>query len=269
MAISNTSPQPALRKWVLASCVIGLSIAGIFLFQTMHSKKKEAHPRRGSVIEAVYGLGTVLATRTFVLRTGVTTEVRKFYVKAGDSVKKGAPLVRLGEQGVVNAPFDGTVTQVTYKEGEIVFAQVPILKIEDLSDLYVQVSLEQQGALRVHKGLKASLVFESLRGKRFEGTVRSVFPSEGQFLTDIQVDKLPPEILPGMTTDVAIEIARKENVLMIPASSIAAGRIVVRRAQGKKEKIPVEIGVVDGEWAELISPALVLEDTVFIKGTEQ
>lgn len=255
------------KNWLLPGTIVGLVILGLATFQATRSQTQEVLPKRGPVVEAVYGLGTVLATRTFVLRTGVTTEVRKFYVKAGDAVKKGEPLVLLGEQGTVKAPFDGTVTQVTYKEGEIVFAQVPILKLEDLSDRYVEVSLEQQGALRVHKGLKAKLVFESLRGKRFDGTVRSVFPSEGQFLTDIQVDQLPPEILPGMTTDVAIEIARKDNVQMIPVSSISGGRVIVKRADGQKEKITVEIGVVDGEWAELISPSLGVKDAVLIRGS--
>lgn len=254
-------------RWFLL-VPIGM-VAALFLvaLQYNESKTREVAPRRGTVFEAVYGLGTVMASRTFVLRTGVTTEVRRFFVKAGDSVKKGDPLVVLGEQGAVKAPFDGVVTQVTYKEGEIVFAQVPILKIEDFSDRYVQVSLEQQGALRVRKGLKARLIFESLRGKRFDGTIRSVFPSDGQFLSDIQVEGLPSEILPGMIADVAIEVAQKDGVQMIPLSSVSEGRVIVKRSDGKKEKISVEIGVVDGAWAELISPSLGPQDRVLDKGS--
>lgn len=268
MTSQTTGFSPRLKKWILLGSGAGVLGLGLLAFNWNQTKSREVSPRRSPIIEAVYGLGTVLASRTFVQRTGITTEVRKFYVKAGDDVKKGAALVQLGEQGTVHAPFDGTVTLVAFKEGEIVFPQIPILKLEDLSERYVQVSLEQQGALRVRKGLKASLVFESLRGKKFEGTVRSVFPSEGQFLTDIQVDHLPPEILPGMTTDVAIEIARKENALTIPVSSIAAGRVIVVHPNGQKEKIPVEIGVVDGAWAEVISPALAPEDKVIVKGND-
>ena len=51
--------------------------------------------RRGTVVESVYGIGTVAANRSFQLRSGVTSAIQRLHVKEGDRVERGAPLVDL------------------------------------------------------------------------------------------------------------------------------------------------------------------------------
>jgi multidrug efflux pump subunit AcrA (membrane-fusion protein) len=217
------------------------------------------HPKRGPIVEAVYGLGTVVAEHSFEFKVGVVTNVSKVFVREGDHLKQGDPLLRLESNAVIRAPFEGTLSMLQVKDGETVFPQVPVLRLESMKHLYIQVSLEQQGALRIRRGQKANLAFESLRGKRFVGEVKSIYPSQGQFLTAIDVAEFPPEVLPGMTADVAIEVGRKDNAVLVPASALVGGKLVVNR-----KKIPVEVGTVDGEWAEITSPALNPEDAIVV-----
>lgn len=232
---------------ILIFVVIVIGFSSTFLFEN----EKRVEPRTGPIIEAVYGLGTVVSRKIFHLKIGVISSISKLYVKEGDLVKSGTLLADL-EGNVFRAPFTGTITSLPFKVSESVFPQVPIMTMEDMKDLYIVVSLEQQAALRVKKDQNARVIFESLRGQKFIGKVRTIFPSEGQFIVHIDMDNLPPEILPGMTADVAIEIGKKENALLIPLGSISGGKVHLVR-DGHTKKVEVQIGIVDGEWAEVVS----------------
>lgn len=213
--------------------------------------------RRGPIVEAVYGIGTVTAYRTYQLRFAVAQTMRGIYVREGDRVRAGQSLVST-EGDLVrasNAPFAGTVTSIPYKIGEVVPPQSPILTLTDLSDRYVVVSLEQQGAIRVERGQPAILSFESLRTQSFKGTVRTVFSNDNQFLVHVVVPDLPDGILPGMTADVAIEVARREDAVLVPVAAVSRGAVTVVGG-GMSRRVPVRLGTVDGDWAEVLGTDL-------------
>lgn len=245
---------------------IGLGAAGAALALRHQWRDRGVQfesPVRGDVVEAVYGLGSVTANRVYQLKVGVTTGIKKMHVRQGQTTAKGAPLVELDDAGVQRAPFSGLITEVRFNENENVFPQLPIVTLVDPGDLYIVVSLEQQAALRIRAGQKATLSFESLRGEKFEGRVRTVYPSDGQFLAQIDASGLPPQILPGMTVDVAIEVGRKQNVLLVPVRALSAGRVIIER-DGKRRKIEVKVGTVDGERAEVMSGDLLESDRLVV-----
>ena len=247
---------------VLIILLFILSFVGIVRF-TLPKEKNIVNAKTGPVIEAVYGRGTVVPTRSYQIKIGVISNIRKLFVKEGDFVKSGDPLIELEQIALFRAPFNGTVTAIPFKIGETVFPQIPILTFMDLKDRYITVSLEQQGALRVKKGQVARIIFESLRGQKFSGNVRAIFPTENQFTVHIDAKDLPLEILPGMTADVAIEIDRRENALLVPISAVNSGKIVIIR-DGKKIKTDVKIGVVDGEFGEVISGDIKATDSILL-----
>lgn len=222
------------------------------------------NPRRGEIVEAIYGLGKVKARRRFEVKIGILTDVQKVFVNEGDSVKKGAPLIQFSESGLFRAPFDGVITLVAAEEGETVVPQAPVVRLEDLSDKYVEVSLEQQGALRIQKGQRTQIVFESLRGEKLEGQVATIFSKNDEFLAHIEVTGgLQPNVLPGMTADVAISVAQHENALLVPVAAINNGQVIVLRG-GKRLKVPLKIGAIDGQMAQVIEGDLTENDQVLI-----
>lgn len=224
----------------------------------------ETAPRVGEVIEAIYGLGTVMSDQVFHVRGGLTLQVRRLSVREGDSVKPGDPLVQLDENHI-RSPIAGVVTSISFKEGEIIPPQVPIVTVTNLQTLFLEVSLEQQSVLRVKKGQTAAISFESLRNEKVNGQVAQVYPRDQQFIVRINIDRWPSGVLPGMTSDVAIEVGRKADVLLIPVKSVIGGR-VTRVRDGRKEKIPVKLGVIDGEWAEVISDNINRSDFILVRG---
>jgi multidrug efflux pump subunit AcrA (membrane-fusion protein) len=243
--------------------ITGFAIAFALIFAAGYLSKNAdtVKVRRGSIVESVYGIGTVTANHTYVLRIAVAAEIARLYVREGDIVKKGSPLLMVTGIPPFTAPFEGTITALPFAEGEIVFPQIPLLTLIDVRDRYVSVTLEQEAALRVRKGQRVRLSFESLRGIRLNGTLRTIFPRQGQFIINIDVPELPPEVLPGMTADVAIEVDGNENALLVPLSAVHNGWITLIR-DGKRMKVEVQIGSVDGEWAEVLSDNVLETDEV-------
>lgn len=256
------------KRWIVASlvaAVLVIFIVGAVWFQQSSNSVTTFQVRRGSIIEAVYGLGTVTANQSYQVKLGVTGTISAVYVTEGDTVEKGKSLVSLDLGATFKAPFSGTVTSVPFKLGETVFSQTPIVTLINLKDCYVLVSLEQESALRVRAGQNARISFETLRGQTYQGKVRSLYPDpqNSQFFVRIDIPNLPETVLPGMTGDVAIEIAQRDGALLVPVSAVQSGRVVVRNGHLKK-KIQIKIGAIDGHWAEITEGDLHEGDEVFL-----
>ena len=246
-----------LKKIALTILAISALGASAFFYRKFSSQEM-VKPKFGDVVESIYGLGTVTADQIYHLRSGTTLNVRKLFVKEGDLVRLNDPLVRL-DANIMRSQISGTVTSVACKDGELVPPQLAIVTVTNLDKLILEVSLEQQSVLRVKKGQSVFISFESLRNEKFEGTVSSIYPRDSQFIVRIELKKWPSGVLPNMTADVAILVGKKTKVLLIPIRSINAGQ-VTRIRDGKKERLVVKLGVIDGEWGEVISENIVESD---------
>ena len=251
------------RLWysILSLIVILFSIA---LYSVSRPNVEYLNPKYGEIIEAIYGLGKVKTDNYHEIKLGIISTVDKLYVREGDQVQKGDKLIRMEGGTTFRAPFSGTITLVAFRERQPVFPQQTILRLEDLSKKYIEVSLEQQGALRVSKDQTVRVVFESVRGEVLHGKVNALFPRNDEFLIHVRVDGLKDNVLPGMTADVAIEIGRKQKALLVPLSAISSGRVRILRA-GKTMVVPLKIGGVDGNWAEVTEGDITPTDQVIMQ----
>jgi hypothetical protein len=66
-----------------------------------------------------------------------------------------------------------------------------------------------------------------------------------------------------MTADVAFEIDRKKDAILVPARALVNGNIIIKKS-GKKEKFQASVGLVDLEYAEILAPQLNLDDEIII-----
>lgn len=255
-----------LRWIIIFTIVILIVAASVFtLFQWKSSRLSTATVRRSSIKEAIYGIGTVVSRQHFTYKVSMMKSVEKVYVREGDRVKPGDPLIHMGDAGIVRSPIRGVVTFLPYSAGENTAPDSPIVMVQNLEDRYLKASLEQQSALQVKKGLHATLSFESLRGHILEGTVQSVFSKDSQFYAIIDVKDLPPQILPDMTADVAIQVAEKKDVLLVPVRALSAG-FVTKLVGKNKSKVPITVGLADEEWAEILTGDLNEGDTLLLPG---
>lgn len=247
---------------------IALSVFFVILaagsFYLRSQKFEVIRPSRGEITEAVYGLGKVKSDQRYEVIVGVISTVTKRFVAEGDFVKKGDPLIEFDRQALFRAPFDGTVTLAAVYPGETALPHVRTLRLEDLRSRYIELSLEQQAALRIKKGQNAKVSFESLRGRVLNGKVTALYPREDEFLARIFVSDLESSILPSMTADVSVEIGQIQDALLVPLKSIQNGMVTVLK-NNRWQKIKVEVGHVDGLSAEILGGSLSPDDELRIR----
>ncbi len=254
-----------LKKHPLWFLFLLLIVASLVYALKPFSERPKTQPRMAPMVESVYGIGTVTARHTFDLKLGVMDTLKELFVQEGDMVQKGQKLVSFVDDQIARAPFTGVVTSLPYKEGETIFPQFAVLTVTDLKNPYIVVSLEQSAAIPVRRNQSAILSFESLRGQKLTGTVSAIYPKDGEFYVNLESPNMPDGILVGMTCDVAIQVARKENTLQIPLVAVDKGTVTVLRG-GLPKKIPVKLGITDGTWAEVTDNSIKPDDTLLLPG---
>ena len=242
------------KKYWFGLLALALILVGGFVWfkKNKENSVKFEVVKRGTIVNSVYGIGTLTAERTLAIKSGVTSTIRNLHVKEGQVVEKNAPLVELEGIGEFKAPFAGTVVSAPFKNGETVYAQSSVLTLVDPSKTYLLVSLEQQGALSLKPGLPVKISFDGLRDQSYDGRVESIFSNGADFLAHISIQTLPKFILPGMTADVAIILQEKKDVLLIPVAALELKEAVLNR-NGKNIRVPVTVGLVDGAYAEVLT----------------
>lgn len=251
------------RGIFMITALPALVVVLLLIYMVRRESGVRVKPRKGPIVEAVYALGTVKADNTYTFKVGITGSILNIHVTEGDVVGRGAPLVTT-DSATFSSPIAGTVTRVSVQRGETIMPGVPVVTVMDLSKKYVQLSMDQESALLVRVGQPVELSFESIRGQKISGKVERMYPSEGQFLVRVRVDKMPPEILPDMSADVAIETARREDVIQIPVAAVKRGQVTVFRGGRSKERVNVKIGAINAEWAEVQDDSIHMEDEVLV-----
>ena len=149
------------------------------------------------------------------------------------------------------SPYKGVISKRYCEQGEITVPGQPVLLIVDPERTHLSVTLDQQSEVKVRVNQKCEISFENMRMKKFHGIIDRIYPSNNQFLAWINVKDLPPEVLVGMSADVAIQVARREKAILIPAPAVNKDKVTVIR-NGKKMTVKVKTGVVDKTWIEVL-----------------
>lgn len=234
-----------------------------FLFKKNHNPEAKTYSiSKGSIMECVYAVGIVKSDKCFQLKTGIAGKINNIFIKEGDFVEKGDKLVCL--ETLFTAPFSGTITSISYNEGETVFPSHVILKLTDLANRYVSVNLDQKSAFKVAKNQTVKLSFDSLSDQVFEGMVTAIHPDENKFKARIDIPNLPAGILPGMTMDAAIEISQHSDVFLIPVSALENDKIFIKE-NNKLKTVFVKVEFTDGKMIQISSSQIREGDQLLIK----
>ncbi|MAM41108.1 efflux RND transporter periplasmic adaptor subunit [uncultured Paracoccus sp.] len=179
------------------------------------------------------------------------------------------------ERTKVTAPIDGTVVAVVVKQGQTVNANTDaptIVKLADLSTMLVKAEISEADVMNVEPGQTVSFTTLGAPDLPFTATVRDIEPAPSEIADSdtissdsavyynglLEVANPEGKLRIGMTAQVSIELARAENVLVVPASAIkkdAEGQYVEiwDRATHKTRRQAVEVGLNDKVTAEIRS----------------
>lgn len=157
----------------------------------------------------------------------------------------------------VVAPISGVVASRSIKTGNFVQINTPIMRIVDDSRLEAVLNVPERELATLKAGLPVMLQVDALPGQAFKGTVDRISPvvdsGSGTFrvVTSFEGGGL---LRPGMFGRIRIDYDQRADALVVPRAALLDDEsdpavFVVR--DKKAARVPVKLGYLDGEWAEV------------------
>jgi len=146
----------------------------------------------------------------------------------------------------IKSPVNGTVVSRNVDVGQTVAASftTPTLFTiaQDLAKMEIDTSVDEADISRILEGQPVTFTVDSYPERRFQGKVIQIRNSPiitqnvVTYVVVVGVDNKDLNLKPGMTANVAIETARKENVLKIPSAALRFKPKVEKETQGAKTR---------------------------------
>lgn len=128
------------------------------------------------------------------------------------------------DKKTIRAPFAGRLGIRLVNLGQIVSEGEPIVTLQNLDPIFVNFHLPQQELPRVKKGYPVRLTSDVMPGQTVTGVITSISPeierSTRNFGLQATVANSQELLHPGMFVEVAVVLPEKENILVIPATSV-------------------------------------------------
>jgi len=152
---------------------------------------------------------------------------------------------------VYNSPIDGIITSLRVEEGEVAVIGTMnnpgtvLMTIADLSEMEVEVEVDETDVVGVKLGQPAEVKVDALPDQVLKGTVTEIGSSALDKLTTTQQESRdfqvtitlsdPPDTLkPGLSASADIITAEKKGVLAVPISALVIREKVGEKPSGKE-----------------------------------
>ena len=192
---------------------------------------------------------------------------------------------------VITSPIDGIVISRNVDVGQTVAASLsaPVIFViaADLTRMRLNASIDESDLGRIKEGQAVTFTVDAYPQDMFEGIVEQVrlnpvvTSNVVTYAAIISAPNAELKLKPGMTASLNVEIARRDNVLRVPAAALRfrpnagtlaalhANASVPARAAGENTgtvwtyrdgaatPVTVKLGVGDATWTELVDSSLV------------
>jgi len=167
---------------------------------------------------------------------------------------------------IIRSPSDGTITSVDVKVGELASASKEVLILQDVTNLHIEADVSEANIAAVQPGQKVDVTFDALGPDRhFTASVLTVDPASTvisgvvDYLVKASIENIP-DIKPGMTANMTIQTAEKDNVLAVPSSAVVSqngqqnARVIDDTKKKTYRQVVVQTGLsADGGLVEITS----------------
>lgn len=127
---------------------------------------------------------------------------------------------------VLSAPEPGTITQVDIKVGEQAVASQEVMILQNINNLHAEADVSEANIASLQIGQPIDYTFDALGpDQHFAGKVLTINPASivisgvVDYLVKGSLDNIPG-IKPGMTANMTILVAKKDNALAVPSTAI-------------------------------------------------
>ena len=181
---------------------------------------------------------------------------------------------------IITAPFSGVIDDIISDPGQVVVpGQTPIIRLVNLSDMYVKASIPETYLTNIKKGTRVEVNLASIN-KNFTGTVRQVSnyinPNNSSFEIQVEIPNKDGNVKPNLIATVKVNDYSAENAITIPENILqenAAGETIayvykpIDDSTGVAKRIIIETGLSYGNHTEVKS-GLKKGDTIIKEGAK-
>ena len=173
-------------------------------------------------------------------------------------------------------------------DGAMLTPNTPIVSILDINSLIAVIHVIERDYPKVRVGMEAEITTDAFPGRTFTGRIVRIAPllkeTSRQARVEVEIANLDHLLKPGMFIRASLVYGQHENATVIPVVALSRrnGKQGVFLAEEQKTRvrfIPVNVGIVNGELAELLEPEIsgsvvslgqhLLEDGAPIIATEE
>ncbi|NQU03794.1 MAG: efflux RND transporter periplasmic adaptor subunit [Syntrophaceae bacterium] len=150
-------------------------------------------------------------------------------------------------------------------QGAMLKSNDPIVSIISINPLTAVIHVIERDYPRIKIGQQAVITTDAFPNKTFNGTIQRISPilKESSRQAQVQIMASNPRWLlkPGMFVRVEIEFAMHTGATVVPISSLvkrddSQGVFLIDRETMKARFIPLKLGIINGDHAEVVSPPL-------------
>ena len=154
----------------------------------------------------------------------------------------------------LKSPLSGTITKVGKRVGETIQPALvdTVISLLPANPFQIEVDIYEQDIVKVKEGDPVDVKLTAFPNQIFSGKVILIDPAEklieGIVYYEVNIDfqNPPSELKPGMTADITIKTAQKENVLILPETAISekngVNTVQILNGENLEEK-EIEIGL--------------------------
>ncbi|MDP5096204.1 MAG: efflux RND transporter periplasmic adaptor subunit [Flavobacterium sp.] len=165
---------------------------------------------------------------------------------------------------IVKAPFSGVIDEVIIDKGQVVAPGQPLMRIVNLSDMYVTSNIPESFIGKIKVGAFVDVYVKSI-GKTYKGKVRQVGnyinPNNRNFSIEVAVPNTDKLLRPNQVAVLKIEDYKKPNAILVPESIVtenAAGEKIIytidsSSKEPKAVKKTIQVGLISGANIEVKS----------------
>ncbi len=187
----------------------------------------------------------------------------------------------------ISSPLDGKLLDKYVKKGEYVQAGTPLLMVGDVGSLYIEADILTRDIKDINEGNKVYIYDNNLGISEIEGYVSKVYPLAFSKLSDLGVEQKRvkvkinftnenSQLKPGYNMKVKIITEMKENVLYIPESAVfqingedfvfiikdnKAQLRQIKKGMTSNRNVEIIEGIIEGELV-ITSPPTDLEEGI-------
>ena len=173
----------------------------------------------------------------------------------------------------LTTPFSATVTEVSGLVGDQVGPGTKAFRIDDLSQLKVDVQVSEVDINRVQVGQPVTLTFDAISGKTYNGKVAEVAQAgdtvQGavNFTVTVVLTDADSNVKPGMTAAVTIMVKQVNNALLVPNRAVRLvnnQQVVYVLRTSQPVEVNVTLGASSDTQSEVTSGNLNVGDLVIL-----